>query len=209
MNPIGSYYRLEGELREAQEGLGLDASITFGILFADARQPEAKAHIINYMNSFDRKSGKYFDFFIPGYVEYGTGEPAFTLKRTSQKFYFDDELFDEFCEWSEKNFGIEYTYNPMLILISVIGGKLGESQKVIIELDNLSGYGVKRSGIFFGEIFKIARSDNALDEISYNLEKLYVKGNIIDSIVASLGQDWLVELKRTKDEIRKFKIKSE
>ena len=56
MNPVGSYYRLEGELREAQQKLGLDACITFGILFVDARQSEAKEHIINYMNSFDRKS---------------------------------------------------------------------------------------------------------------------------------------------------------
>lgn len=207
MNPIGSYYRLEGELREAQYKLGSDASITFGILFADARQPEAKAYIINYMNSFDRKSGEYFDFFIPGYVEYGTGEPAFTLKRTRQKFYFNDKLFDEFCEQSEKDFGIEYTYNPMLVLISVIGGRIGESKKIVIELDKLSGYGVKRSGIFFGEIFKMVKSDNSLDEISHNIEKLYVKGNIIDSVVASLGQDWLVEIKRTKGEIRKFKIK--
>ena len=30
MNPVGSYYRLEGELREAQQKLGLDACITFG-----------------------------------------------------------------------------------------------------------------------------------------------------------------------------------
>ena len=119
MNPVGSYYRLEGELREAQQKLGLDACITFGILFVDARQSEAKEHIINYMNSFDRKSGKYFDFFIPGYVEYGKGEPAFKLKRTTQEFFFDDDLFDEFCEWSERKLGIEYTYNPMLILISM------------------------------------------------------------------------------------------
>ena len=49
MNSVGSYYRLEGEWMEAQQKLGLDACITFGILFVDARQSEAKEHIINYM----------------------------------------------------------------------------------------------------------------------------------------------------------------
>ena len=207
MNPVGSYYRLEGELREAQQKLGLDACITFGILFVDARQSEAKEHIINYMNSFDRKSGKYFDFFIPGYVEYGKGEPAFKLKRTTQEFFFDDDLFDEFCEWSERKLGIEYTYNPMLILISMKAGRIGEAQKIVIELDNLGGYRVKRSGIFFRDIFDISRLDGSLEEISHDIEKLYVRGNLIDSIINSLGQDWLVELKKTKNEIRKFKIK--
>lgn len=207
MNPIGSYYRLEGEMLEAQQKLGLDAYITFGILFVDARQSETKEYIINYMNSFDRKSREYFEFFIPGYVEDGKGEPAFKLKRTTQEFFFDDELFDEFCEWSEKELGIEYTYNPMLVLISVKAGKIGEAQKIVIELDNLNSYGVKRSGIFFREIFKMARLDDSLQGISHNMERLYVKGNLIDLIINSLGQDWLVELKKTKNEIRKFKIK--
>lgn len=207
MNPIGSYYRLVGELIGAQQKLGSDAYITFGILFADARQSEAKEYIINYMNSFDRKAGEYFDFFIPGYVEYGSGEPAFELRRTGQKFFFNDHLFDEFCEWSEKNLGIEYKYNPMLILISVKAGRIGEARKIVIELDNLDSHGVKRSGSFFRNIFRMARVDDSLEGISHNMERLYIKGNLIDSIIDSLGRDWIVELKKTKKEIRKFKIK--
>lgn len=73
MYPIGAYERLESELREAEEKLGTDARITFGILFADARQSRAKEYIINYMDIFDQKSGEYFNFFIPGYIEYGRG----------------------------------------------------------------------------------------------------------------------------------------
>ena len=86
-------------------------------------------------------------------------------------------------------------------------GRIGEAQKIVIELDNLGGYGVKRSGIFFRDIFDISRLDGSLEEISHDIEKLYVRGNLIDSIINSLGQDWLVELKKTKNEIRKFKIK--
>ena len=208
MNPIGSYYRLESELMEAKEKLGTDAYITFGILFVDARQSETKEYIINYINKFDRESKDYFDFFIPGYTDYGRGEPVIKLKRTGQEYFFNDDLFDEFCEWSERKLRVEYTYNPMLVLVSMKAGRIGEAQKIVIELDSQEVYGVKRSGIFFREIFKMAKSDGSLEGISHEMERLYIKGNLVNTIIHSLGQNWLVELKKTKDKVQIFRIKS-
>lgn len=44
-----------------------------------------------------------------------------------------------------------------------------------------------------------------MEEISYNMERLYLKGNWLDLIIDALGKDWLSALKRTKD-VRKFEI---
>lgn len=208
MNPIGSYWRLKQELYEAQQKFGSDSEITFGILFADARQSKAKEYIVNYMNDFDEYSGKYFDFFIPGYIEYGYGEAAFKLKRTKREYYFDEKMFIEFRNECKRDFGIEYTYNPMLVLIGVKAGHLGEAQKIVIELDTISKYGVERSGMLFEKIFEIAKHDNTLQGIYENMKALYVRGNWINVIINALDAAGLIEIKKSYDEIQKFKIKN-
>ena len=62
MNPVRTF----DEISEAVLDNDYDC-ITMGILLADADQHEAKEYIVNYMNRFDKRSGKYIDFYIPGY----------------------------------------------------------------------------------------------------------------------------------------------
>lgn len=44
-----------------------DIPITMGILVADYRQSDAREYILNYLNRFDERSGRYIDFYLPGY----------------------------------------------------------------------------------------------------------------------------------------------
>lgn len=54
----------------------------------------------------------------------------------------------------------------------------------------------------------MAKSEGSLEEISYKMERLYIKGNLVNAIIYSVGQNWLVELKKTKDKVQIFRIKS-
>ena len=83
--------------------------ITMGILVADYRQSDAREYILNYLNRFDEKSGKYIDFYLPGYYMFSkesknewknrshqnicisrhcsSSEPIF-ISRLNENFYF-------------------------------------------------------------------------------------------------------------------------
>lgn len=69
MNPTGSYLRFQNDLLDRYSNYEDSDFVTFGILIADPRQTAAREFIFNYLNVFDRESGDYFDFFIPGYTE--------------------------------------------------------------------------------------------------------------------------------------------
>ena len=47
-----------------------DSCVTMGILVADYRQSEAREYMLNYLRRFDMLSGKYIDFYLPGYYMY-------------------------------------------------------------------------------------------------------------------------------------------
>lgn len=151
---------------------------TIGILIADYRQSESKEYIINYLREFDRLSGKHIDFYIPGYKLKKEKDYSFLWH------FFDTTIQDEFVEFDAQSFeqathevecilGVEYTYNPMLILVEI--DKKSKSyfkSRIVIELDDNESHSVRRAGKLFREIFKIAKQDNSIRNISGKLEKM-------------------------------------
>ena len=89
--------------------------MAIGIFVADADQREAREYILNYLNMFDQNSGKYIDFFLPGYYTDSLQEMndvrkkyhpnsyvrerglydkyVYGLNRTGQAYYFDRDSF--------------------------------------------------------------------------------------------------------------------
>ena len=65
MNPVRTFDQITQEILNKNDF----ETITVGILIADGNQASARDYIINYMDMFDRKSGKFIDFFVPGYCE--------------------------------------------------------------------------------------------------------------------------------------------
>lgn len=206
MNPLGTYHELLDDIMRETNKLGTDAEISFGILLADAQQSDAREYIINYLNCFDENSGYYFDFYIPGYVKYGDGVPTIRIERTGTEYYFDKSIFDKFCNWCNKNLRIKYAYNPMLALICVKGGKFGEAKKIVIKLDELDSFGVRKSGELFDKIFEIAKYDNTLEGINDGLKRKYIRGNLLNSIVKATGKSGLEIVKSNFDGLSKYKI---
>lgn len=67
MNPVSTFDELCHKILQNYED---NTVVTVGVLLADGRQDDAKQYIINYMDMFDKHSGKYIDFYLPGYYEY-------------------------------------------------------------------------------------------------------------------------------------------
>uniref|UniRef100_UPI004057A29A hypothetical protein n=1 Tax=Agathobacter sp. TaxID=2021311 RepID=UPI004057A29A len=169
------------------------------------------------MNRFDEKSGKYIDFYIPGYYENFTDENsniarkyhpnsyvrkvenleqyAFSLQRTGASYYFDRNLFEDFLNDMERRMGIRYTYNPMLILVeinkSLYRGEIEYQKKLVIELDEDSNRGLRRSGQLFDVIFDFAKEYVHLDQFGEKVRMYYIKGKAINNLVSVLQGDWI------------------
>ena len=209
MLPIGSYDRFSSDLLSRYRDVGESERVTFGILLVDPRQTEARQHICNYLDVFNEESGAYFDFFIPGYFE----EPwecdaEGSIRIGNRVYYFSQKDFNNFWRNLEKEFSIEYTFNPMLILMSMEIARKQTAEFIVIELDSKSPYGVARSGMLFRRIFQAAKTSPLLSDIQTTIRSTYIKGNWLDAIVNALGPDWLVEVQKQNNELRRYRIRS-
>lgn len=207
MVPTGDYERFENEIiRRYQE---YDIPITYGILIADYRQSNCSEYIINYLNRFDKLSGKCFNFFIPGYSYYSY-QNGIEIDTTinGKKVFFSRNLFEEFIEKLEEQLGIKYCYDAMLVLVEK---KANQSiskadKKIIIPLSEISG-GIKTSGKIFEKIFEISKKYVDIKDYRYELEKMYIKKDIIDEIVDSFGNRYSKFFYKNNKKIKHFKIK--
>lgn len=208
MYPTGSFDRFKSDLLETYRDYGENEYVTFGILIADYRQTDAREYIYNYIDLFDEESGRYFDFFIPGYGEMNYVDDArkcFTIRE--KDYYYSEKLFRDFCTKLNDYFGIKYSFNPMLVLMSMIPSKTHTAHFIVIYLDDEEKHGVKRSGELFRRIFRFAVQDPTIEGFETFFRKTYIKGDCIDSILNLFGKGTLVELKNRSRKYRCYKIK--
>ena len=207
MYPTGSFERFRCDILEKYDEFEF---ITFGILIADSRQSCTKEYILNYVDMFNDQSGRYFDFFIPGYSEFPSNDDAKDyITIGEKKYYFSYQQFKEFVYGLEDSFSLKfrYTFNPMLILMSMKPGHFDSAEFIILELDELNEFGIRRSGELFRTIFDKARYTNELREIRSGFKKTYIKNNCLDSIINAISPSWMLELKKAYGKAKCYRIK--
>ena len=206
--------------------------VTMGILIVDYRQSEAREYILNYMNRFDELSGNYIDFYLPGYYMFtedsknewerrqhynicvsrhcSTYKPIY-LDRTGAPYYFDDYLFEDFLREFSKKTGISYTYNPMLILVEVkrerYRGQIQFQDRMVIELDENTPRGIRRSGQLFEAIFDIAKRDVNLHSFERELKIKYIKGDAVHKIAEILDGNLLEAISESVEGVMTYRMK--
>jgi len=230
MNPVGTFDEICKKVLQKYED---DEVVTIGILVADWQQDEAKQYIVDYMDRFDRKSGKYIDFYIPGYYEKSNGlneeinkkyhpnshvkwgdipdDATFFLRRESMPYYFDKFLFDDFIEEMEVRMVISYTYNPLLLLVEVDRkkgrGQIEFQDKLVIELDEDTNRGLRRAGELFDRIFEIAKKEVNLDRFGSGVRMYYIKGKAVQNIISALNGEWVESIADVTSDVMRFRIK--
>lgn len=206
MFPTGDFDRLKYEIMEWYNDI--DIPITFGILIADYEQSLAKEYIINYMDVFDKRSNRYIDFFIPGYVIYGSDDDIRTSMKNKQgdAYYFSRTLFHDFIEKFETYFDYKYEFNPVLILVELKNRNFVGTKKIVIELDS-ERTSIKKAGVLFNNIFEIAKRYVSITDFSRELTATYLKNTLADSVIDAIDNSMLTELYTQKKNIRVFQIK--
>lgn len=221
MWPTGDFGRFKHDILQQYSDYD---EITFGILIADPRQAETNDYIFLYLNQFHKKSGKLFDFFIPGYwnvrynensnknlhedISYEKSNGNIYIHKNNISYQFNPKMYDDFCEKITDTFGIPYTFNPMLVLMSMKPGHMETVKYITIELDDNEHHSARRAGQFFMELFNAIESDNSLEHIHNNMVQTYTSGNLLDSIINSIGVNWLTEIRQTRKNLKQYRIKN-
>lgn len=154
-----------------------DIPITIGLLICDLRQQYCRENILNYMNHFNKFSGKYINFYIPGYCSndemiileqngYGKFYRDF-YNLSGVEYYFSEEYFDEFIFKLRDIYDIRYLGKPELILLEVSNGKINWNRKIRFCLSNIQEDGkIESVYSFFELIFQYAEKYVDIGDIS-------------------------------------------
>lgn len=209
MKITSTYKKFLDDLDKIYREYGDADDISFGVLCASYNQTEAREYIYEFLDDFDEQSGDYYDFFIPGFQECKEGkEPHIVLSRTGKAYRFERKVYKDFCDDFFSYYGIHKTYNPILVLMSVNPGRMGEAQYIVIELDTYNSCGVKRSGELFDQIFEVAKKEMHVKAVKNSMIKSYIKGNWINSMVNVLSGDLLEETQKIGDELKRYRVRS-
>lgn len=143
----------------------------FGVLFCDVRQSQTREYILNYLDVFNSYSGKYIDFYIPGYIqiEETDKKPDNTILIKDKTYIFRQKEYNDFCERFADDFSINFPFSSTLVLLEYKGGNFSTARKVIFQLEYLDK-GIKSAGNFFLNIFNCAENG----EMGQTLDKMLV-----------------------------------
>ncbi len=172
MWPLGTYERFLRKIK-GQE-FSQEKVNYFGVLFCDVRQSNAREYVLNYLDLFNRRSAKFIDFYIPGYIpaeEYHRTKNSNVIHIGKQKYIFDQEQYIEFCDRFGHDFGIDFPFSATLVLLEYTTGHFSKARKIVFELE-YSENGIKSAGNLFLNIFNCAeegRIGSSLDALSESL----------------------------------------
>lgn len=202
-------------------------SVVIGILFADAREPQNISFMEKYINSYDKKSGCQFDFFIPGYgvlddswnkkspnahVFYNSTliRPVFHMERTGVDYYFQKENYDnsvkELCKKlsiREREIGKS---NPVLFLTEI---DISSNEfKDFILIDMRADEDIKVYTRLFEEIFRLSAASKMKDMKERLFWSYFTRPRTIKNLAEIIqGSGLAEEAIRTVDGLWRFRIR--
>ena len=63
-------------------------------------------HILNYIERFHYKSGKYIDFYLPGYLEENSWGYQGKITIKGKEYFFNSQMYDEYLQKLENDFAV-------------------------------------------------------------------------------------------------------
>lgn len=202
MIPLGDYSRLVNDIKKRED---FDIPVTFGLLIADYDQQSSREYILNYIDRFNYKSGEYINFYLPGYFDNNIYKSKQIIKVAGKEYHFKREKYMEFLTKLETDFGLDYFYNPTLLLMEYKRGHFSKANSLIIELDD-QGSDIRKTGKLFEKIFEIAKSNVDIKDFSTELMKNEFKDRLFDSIVSALNNNLITEVYNNFGRMKKFKL---
>lgn len=202
MWPLGDYNRLVFEIKRRENP---DISVTFGILIADYDQHQCREYILNYIDRFNYKSGRYINFYLPGYLEENFYDGNKIIAIGNKEYYFNRQVYINFLTHLENDFSIKFPYNPVLILLEYYKGNFRFSKRIIIKLDE-NGSQIKQTGELFEEIFNIAQKEVDINDFSNKLQRIKMKNNLFDTIITCIDNRFLTAIYDENKNIKEYRL---
>lgn len=202
MLAVDSYERMISEINKRDSNL---VPTTVGILLVDYKFDKADSIIQPALTYFNQMSGNDINFYLPGYLK-KTENPKKDLIYKDDHFIFDREEYQSFWNQFSKEFQIEQTFSPTLVLFEYTGNNFANSDKIIIDLstklDNISQF-----EDFFKTIFQNAKKNSNLKSFSNALQKKELKNFIIIKILEQLEKKFLIPISSVVNHIFQYRIR--
>lgn len=106
----------------------------------------------------------------------------------------------------EKDFSIDYPYNPVLILFEYDQGHFSKTKRVVIELDS-NGSDIKKVGGIFEKIFELAKTNVSIRDFSKALQKSSLREGMLDKIIEGIDNSILTVVHNQTKNLRKYSLK--
>lgn len=162
-----------------------------GVLLVDGRTVDANEYVLKYISDFNRESGNYIDFYLPGYISerdsYKAGD-SFTrdypISIAGELFYFQPYLYERAQDEYEYEWKIERSSSPMLILMDIVKehGSYLVKQHLVISLKNYMKNSTTTVQELFHKIFKYAKKNTGMGSLMYHFRFRVLLGNHVPEI---------------------------
>ena len=147
-------------------------SKAIGILFAKPQTSLSKDAIIPELNYFNRRSGKYIDFFLPGYSNYehhDFGDEILISTKDDVKTYYSDSYFCNFIEEMEGNSKWLYSGETDLLILNSNKYRIDFSNCLLVHLEKaLKINAISSPRVFMENIIRLSRKTVDTNEIQRN-----------------------------------------
>ena len=173
-----------------------------GILIARPNIDIVKQEILSDINYFYHRSGKYIDFFLPGYGAYWHGhypDAVDICKVNGVDWSYSDKMFCEFINELESISSWRYSGETELIIINSSNGTLDLTSTMSIWLEAaIKDEAIRSIRNFLETIIRIARNKVDASDFRNSLMKGSARVSIIDILLEQLPLITGKTLKKTK-----------
>lgn len=162
-----------------------------GVLLVDGRTVDANEYVLKYISDFNRESGNYIDFYLPGYISerdsYKAGD-SFTLDYpisiAGESFYFQPNLYERAQDEYKYEWRIEKSRYPMLILMDIVKEheRYVVKQHLAISLKNYMQNSATTVQDLFYKIFDYAKENTGMGSLMYHFRFRVLLGNHVPEI---------------------------
>lgn len=154
-----------------------DVPTTFILVWANAKYPQSASSLLENLEYNNLRSGKYIDFFFPGYTEKSVDvSTAFNWKFNPSDFVISIERIEDMSKW-------KYSGNTEFLFLEYCHGKIDFTHTISINIDQLLKDNIIASvPALVEDIIRIAKSCNRVSEFAHQLNFLEAKHSIKKSI---------------------------
>lgn len=154
-----------------------DVTTTFVLVWANKRYPQSATALLENLEYNHLRSGKYIDFFFPGYIDKSvSSDSSFNWEFSPSDFVESIKRIESESKW-------RYSGNTEFLFLEYRSGKVDYRHTISINIDQMLKYNIISSvPAFVEDIIRIAVSCTEVSEFADQLNLWEAKHSVRHSI---------------------------